>query len=222
MKIIQQHPHYSKTNNQTTNTDLEVLLEFEEDLRNLILANASKKSYSIGEVIVSQGILSNHTGIILSGLLKVHLEGNNSLLLHHIYPNFNTVINLMNMINKIPAHFSITTLEKSTLLWVPNSKILELADRFTSLKKAMIRSGERNIENLIIIFRDLILNTTEERLLNYLKVKAMIYKNKKISISRSEMALDLNLSISTITRTIKQLDFNKKIIRKSNSIILTD
>jgi|GEM_PF-3405836 len=204
------------------NTDLSILPEFQEKgLRDLILSNASKKTFSKEEVIVSQGVYNNQTGIILSGLLKVHLEGENSLILHHITPN-NPIVNLMNLASDIPVRFSITTIEESTLLWIPNSKILELGNRFRSLKMHMISSSERNIESLIIIYRDLILMKTEERLLNYLKVKAMIYKNKNLKIPRTEMALDLNLSTSTISRTIKLLDSKKKIIQKKNSIILKD
>jgi len=133
------------------NTDLSILPEFQEKgLRDLILSNASKKTFSKEEVIVSQGVYNNQTGIILSGLLKVHLEGENSLILHHITPN-NPIVNLMNLASDIPVRFSITTIEESTLLWIPNSKILELGNRFRSLKMHMISSSERNIESLIII-----------------------------------------------------------------------
>lgn len=203
-------------------TNLEILPEFEEDLCDYILSNSLRKTYSIGEVIISQGILNSQTGIILSGLLKVHSDEDNSLLLYHIYPTYNPIINLMNMTNKTRTHFSITTLEKSTILWISNSKILELENRFKSFKKAIISSNELTINSLMNIYTDLIVMTTKERLLNYLKVKAMVYKSKTLSISRIEIASDLNLSISTISRTIKQLDANNKIIRKPNSIVLID
>ncbi len=201
--------------------DLKFTEELDEKLISLILATATKKKHAIGEVIISEGMHNNMTGFILSGVLKVHLENNeNSLLLYYISSDNNPVINLMNMVNQLPISFSITVIKETTVLWVPNDKILEWGNDFESLKNLMINSCKYNIECLMVKFSSLMKLSTEERVMKYLNEKAIMYNNKILILSHIEMASDLNVSRYTISRMLKKLSDKKKIIERSKNVIV--
>ncbi len=201
----------------------ETVLNFEEKLSTLIKSHAITKKYLPGDIILSKNMTLNKTAFIISGLLKVHLEQNySSLLLYHISPKNNSILTLMNMTNDTSIPVSITAIEESTLLWVPDSKISEWDSQYLSLKKLIIYSCEYNIGQMISTTRNLMIHSLKERLYNYLRTKASIYNLQDLKISRTEIAIDLNTSKATISRAIKRLENENKIIGKPRSITLID
>ncbi|WP_299161277.1 Crp/Fnr family transcriptional regulator [uncultured Tenacibaculum sp.] len=200
---------------------LESLINCKESTARLIRSNAIKKKYTIGDPILLKDVPINHSAIIIKGVLKAHLDqDNSSLLLYHISPKKNPLIALMNMTENQASPISITAIENSTLLWVPNDKISEWQSCCLSFKKAIINSSEHNISTMVYRLQNLLTDSLENRLFYYLKNKSNIYEQKDIRISRSEISSDLKTPQSSISRAIKRLENQHKIIGKPRSIQL--
>lgn len=200
---------------------LESLINCKESTAKLILAHAIKKKYLKGDPILLKDASINSTGIIVKGLLKAHLDDDdNSLLLYHISPLNNPMIAIMNMTEVYTAPISITAVENSTLLWLPNNIIAEWQCKYLSLKKAIINSSEYNINAMVNSVKNLSVQSLENRLFDYLKDKSYLSKEKDIRISRTEISLDLKTPISSISRALKRLEHQHKIIGKPRSIQL--
>ena len=186
-----------------------------------IQSNAIKKKYTSGAPVLLKDVPINSTAIIIEGVLKAHLDDDdNSLLLYHISPLNNPMIAIMNMTEVYTAPISITAVENSTLLWLPNNIIAEWQCKYLSLKKAIINSSEYNINAMVNNVKNLSVQSLENRLFDYLKDKSYLSKEKDIRISRTEISLDLKTPISSISRALKRLEHQHKIIGKPRSIQL--
>ncbi|PKH52336.1 hypothetical protein CXF68_17265 [Tenacibaculum sp. Bg11-29] len=192
-----------------------------ESTAKLIRSYAVQKKYLVGDPILLKDVPINTTAIIIDGVLKAHLDqDNSSLLLYHISPNNNPVIALMNMTESHAAPISITAIENSTLLWIPNNKIAEWQGLSLSFKKIIINSSEYNINTMLNRLKNLLTHSLENRLFYYLKNKSTIYQQEDIHISRAEISSDLKTPLASISRAIRRLENRHKIISKPRSIQL--
>ncbi|WP_028888795.1 Crp/Fnr family transcriptional regulator [Tenacibaculum ovolyticum] len=192
-----------------------------ESTAKLIQPYAVQKKYLVGDPILLKHVPINTTAIIISGVLKAHLDqDDNSLLLYHISPKTNPVIALMNMTESYAAPISITAIENSTILWVPNNKIAECQALSLSFKKVIINSSEYNINIMLNRLKNLLTHSLENRLFYYLKNKSTVYLQKDIQISRAEISSDLKTPLASISRALRRLENQHKIISKPRSIQL--
>ncbi|CAL2103531.1 Crp/Fnr family transcriptional regulator [Tenacibaculum sp. 190130A14a] len=200
---------------------LESLINCNESTTRLIQSYAIKKKYISGDPILLKDVPLNHSAIIIKGVLKAHLDqDDSSLLLYHISPENNPIIALMNMTEAQASPISITAIEDSILLWFPNDKIAEWQSTYLSFKKAIINSSEYNISTMVYRLKNLLTHSLENRLFYYLKNKSNIYQKKEIHISRAEISSDLKTPQASISRAIKRLENQHKIIGKPRSIQL--
>ncbi|MCF2873505.1 MULTISPECIES: Crp/Fnr family transcriptional regulator [unclassified Tenacibaculum] len=200
---------------------LKSLINCKESTVRLIQSTAIKKKYITGDPILLKDVPINHSAIIIKGVLKAHLDqDDSSLLLYHISPKNNPLIVLMNMTENQASPISITAIEDSTLLWVPNDKVAEWESNCLSFKKAIINSSEHNISTMVYRLQNLLTHSLENRLFYYLKNKSNIYEQKDIRISRAEISSDLKTPKASISRAIKRLENQHKIIGKPRSIQL--
>lgn len=200
---------------------LESLINCKKSIARLIESQAIQKKYVSGDPILLKDVPINSTAIVVKGVLKAHLDQeNNSLLLYHIYPEKNPFIALMNMTKTFAAPISITAIEDSTLLWIPNELIAQWQTECLSFKKSIINSSEYNISTMFSRIKNLLTHSLENRLFYYLENKSEIYKEKDIRISRSEISLDLKVPLSSISRAIKRLEEQHRVIGKPRSIQL--
>ncbi|CAM1355661.1 MULTISPECIES: Crp/Fnr family transcriptional regulator [Tenacibaculum] len=200
---------------------LESLINCKKSIARLIESQAIQKKYVSGDPILLKDVPIDSTAIVIKGVLKAHLDQeNNSLLLYHIYPQKNPFIALMNMTKTFAAPISITAIEDSTLLWIPNELIAQWQTECLSFKKSIINSSEYNISTMFSRIKNLLTHSLENRLFYYLENKSEIYKEKDIRISRSEISLDLKVPLSSISRAIKRLEDQHRVIGKPRSIQL--
>ncbi len=199
------------------------LSSLSKNLTSQIYKYATPKSYHYGDTIVSKDFYKNRTGFIEKGTFKVNLgQENNTTLLYYLSEDQDVAISFMNIYTNTPIQIDITALQHSNLLWVPNANIVELSKSSPALKKAMINTYNKNNQYLLSTIKNLAINSLNNRLYDYLLTKAMYYKSKQLNINRAEMASDLNVSLESISRTIKNLERTKQIVRKSRTIILTE
>ncbi len=199
------------------------LLNLDQELSELITTHAVIKTYKPGDTIISQGAYKDQTAFISKGLIKVFIEQeNSSLLLYHLCSDSNSIASFMNIFTHTPIEVSMQAIHEASLLWIPNSKIMEWSERYICLKLALINSYQNNRYHLRTALKNLTINTLEDRLYEYLQTKSKHYKTCDLKIPHAEIAMDLNFSREAISRAIKRLEIIKKVIRKPRSIVLVN
>ncbi len=194
---------------------------FEDELSELIYNNSIHSTYQVGDLITSDEPYINHIGFIYNGISKVCYENHkSSLLLYHLCSENDPIINMMEIGNIISSRINIFCLKESKLFWVSYENILEWEKLFFSLKTAINNSNESNIQNLIVMIRNLNFKSIKTRIYDYLLTRSIVCKRRDLEITFNEISYDLNVSSAAVSRNIKKLESEKKIIRKLNSILL--
>ncbi len=198
------------------------MLNSNSELLGLVKKKGIEKYYGPGDVIISKGDIKYQTAFILEGLVKITLgKENNSLLLYHLNAENNSIISFMNIYNNTPIQIAVTTIKQSRLLWVSNTDVLNMALLYPDLKKMIVDSYYYNHEQLVLITKNIISKSLDNRIFDYLMTKSSLYNSQKITISRLEMASDLHVSKEAISRSLKKLETQGKIKRSKNLIHLT-
>ncbi len=161
------------------------------------------------------------TSILLSGLIKLFIENENSkILLYYLDDNKPCIVSYTGLYTNYPVEFSSIVLKETVILTIPNEKIIKWSNMYPELNKFMIFSYQFHYISIVNAIKQFISLSLECRLFNYLKTKSILYKCEEIKIPLQEISLDLNFTIEAISRGLKKLENNQKIIRKTRSIIL--
>ncbi len=179
------------------------------------------QNYSPNELIVSKGAIVTQSAFLLEGLVKVTMnEKKNALLLYHINDFNHGIISFMNIYENIPIQIAIKTIRNTTLLWVPNEVLIKLSSVNLELKHAIMASYHHNNHHLLKTLHYILEKPIIERLFSYLITKSVLYKTKKLQVSKTEIASDLNISKNTVYTILKQLEDQHLISRYPNTVIL--
>ena len=194
---------------------------FEDKLSELIYNNSIHTTHQVGNLITSDELFTNHIGFICNGLLKVCYENDNSsLLLYHLCNENDPIINMIDINKIIPSQINIICLKECKLYWVSYENILKWEKLFFSLKLVMNNSNESNIQHLLVTIRNLNFKSLESRIYDYLLTRSITYKKYDLEITYNEISYDLNISVAAVSRNIKKLEKENKVVRKLNSILL--
>ena len=74
--------------------------------------------------------------------------------------------------------------------------------------------------DLIDTINQLIFNRLDERLLNYLREKALLSGNNHINITHQQIATDMGTAREVISRLLKKLELENKITTSRNQVVV--
>ena len=184
--------------------------------KNFFTEHTKPKVYNKGEVILSQGSLKNGLIILIEGQINLYLEDESHSLLLHSYKNqHKTLIPLMNIYSQYSSKFILKASKKTSLLWISSETFLTKYNN-TIIKKNILIAYHNNYKYLT--------STLEYYAIKDLKTKVYFYLQKislnktNVSISIVQIAEDLNISPISVSRIMKKLSLEKKIIRKNKTI----
>ena len=92
--------------------------------------------------------------------------------------------------------------------------------KYKSWRDFVLESYQTRMLELLDTIDKIAFLKMDERLLNYLKDKAMINGNTKIKTTHQEIAYELHTSRVVISRLLKKLELQKAIVLHRNSLEL--
>ncbi|MEO3408389.1 Crp/Fnr family transcriptional regulator [Mucilaginibacter sp. CAU 1740] len=173
------------------------------------------------EFIVKEGQIVRHLPIVLSGTAKVYLnEADMQLLLYYIYPGATCIFSFAHLFGEKPVDFSAVAEEKSLLLLLPMHKVREWLLQYRVLSDMILTEYQKHYGDLLETTRQLICNNLESRVLSYLNTKANITGDMLLAISHQNIANDMATSREVISRVLKKMEREGKIIQQGRKIKL--
>lgn len=198
-------------------------LPFTKEVINLFENHGDILYYKKGDLLQNCYKFNNGVCILLSGIVKISINiRNKRTLLYYIESNNSQIMNYTNSPNIPTDEICSIVLEDSTLIRVPNSLFLEWTNTHAELGDFMVSSFQYHYLSIINKMEEISNHSLESNLLNYLKTKSKLYCKSEIKIPLLEISEDLNFSREAISRGLKTLEINNKIIRKTRSIILLE
>ncbi|CAL2095533.1 Crp/Fnr family transcriptional regulator [Tenacibaculum sp. 190524A02b] len=186
------------------NLDKKLLLEIEK--------YAYIKKFNNHEYVVKQNQTINHLPVVIDGTIKVFSEEDTvPFLLYFLTSGESCIFSFTHIINSSPAEFSAITESNATLLMIPVEYVKLWILQYPSFSNIIIANYQKHYSDLLNTTKQIIGNTLEQRLIDYLKKKVTLEKTDILSISHQEIANDLGTSREVVTRLLKKLNNNQQV-----------
>jgi CRP/FNR family transcriptional regulator len=198
---------------------------FSQEDFNFLFQSTIQQTYKRGEMILKQGIKTNHLFYLLKGIVKFNYEDENGKNLILTISKAPTLLGLANILNEDVNIFSIMALEdcKGCLIDLNRLKILALNNRLFMLNILKMSTG---------MFRSSIFNfiSLAHKQVNGRLADILIYLSKNIyqnnifvlSLSRQELAEFAGCSKENVIHTMRNFDSDGIIKASGKKIEIID
>ena len=197
---------------------------FEDELLDEICSVGILKSIPEGEVLVNIGDYIKTMPLLLDGAVKVMREDENGsdLLLYFIEQGDTCAMTITCCMGQKKSEIRAVTETETKLLMIPVKKMAEWMHKYTTWQNFILQSYNERMKELLEAIDTLAFLKMDERILKYLRDKAMVNHDDVIHATHQEIAHDLHTSRVVISRILKKLETEDKIILYRNNIKIID
>ena len=187
---------------------------FEPELLEELEKKASFKTVTLGTKIISIGQAVRQVPIVLTGSIKISRfdEDGNELLLYYLSPLESCAMSFTCCMQQFPSEIEAVAEEDSSLLFLPISVMDEWIVKYPTWKSFVMRSIHTRFHELLKTVDQIAFQNLDERLIHYLKEKARIVDSSLLNLSHEQIATDLATSRVVISRLLKKLENQKKLL----------
>ncbi|KAA2239049.1 Crp/Fnr family transcriptional regulator [Chitinophaga agrisoli] len=211
MAIEAQHAEKMKT----------CLTDLKQDLLDEMLEHGSIKAYQAGDFVVKQDEQVKYLPILLEGCIKVYSDEDGvSFLLYHIFPAGSCIFSFAHLFTKGSANFSAQAADDSLLLLIPAFKVAEWQTKYPAFNALILREYQKHYLDLLETTRQVVYHNLEDRLLSYLQVKSLHLGSDLLAISHQTIANDFATSREVISRVMKKMEKDGKLVQEGRRIRL--
>ena len=195
---------------------------FEEELINKICYNGQMRSYKADETIINIGDKIDAFPLIVSGSLKILTEDDEGkeLLLYYLEMGDTCAVTLNLATNGSKSKIRAVAEDNCDVLFVPNSKVDDWMAAYKSWRTFIMETYNYRMNEMLEAIDNLAFHNMEERLLKYLRDKAMVSGSKEIHGTHAQIANDLHSSRVVISRVLAKLEKDGLIKHSRNRVEL--
>jgi len=195
---------------------------FEPGLISEIQQYGAWQHFKEGAVIMDYGKYIRMMPIVLKGTVKVYRldEAGNEILLYYLSSSDSCSMAYSCCIEAKKSEVKAIAEDDVELVAIPLEKLDEWLCSFTSWKNYIMRSFNDRFLELLKSVESIAFHRLDERLVAYLKEKQRLTGSSIVKASHNLIADELATSRVVISRLLKQLENDKKIILYRNEIKL--
>ncbi|MFN5347704.1 MAG: Crp/Fnr family transcriptional regulator [Bacteroidota bacterium] len=192
----------------------ELIKEFEEKVK-VVEAKEGDKVISIGQTV-------RVIPFLLKGSLKVsRLDDKlNEIFLYYLNAMEGCAMTFTCCMQQFPSEVQAVAEEDVTFLAIPISVMDEWIVKYPTWKSFVMRTIRSRFNELMHAIDQLAFQKLDERLVNYLKEKSKLTGSAVLNLSHTEIANDLASSREVISRLLKKLELDGRLLIYRNQIKL--
>jgi CRP/FNR family transcriptional regulator len=192
----------------------ELIKEFEEKVKVVDVKQ--------GEKVISVGQTVRVIPFLLNGTLKVsRLDDKlNEVFLYYLNAMEGCAMTFTCCMQHFPSEVQAVAEEDVTYLAIPISVMDEWIVKYPTWKSFVMRSIRSRFNELMHAIDQLAFQKLDERLVNYLKEKSKLTGSTVLNLSHTEIANDLASSREVISRLLKKLELDGRLLLYRNQIKL--
>jgi CRP/FNR family transcriptional regulator, anaerobic regulatory protein len=195
--------------------------QVDSELLNFIANDTVEMDLPSDTTLLKTGNYVQSVPLVINGLIRVsRMEEDKELLLYYIHPGEMCIMSFSACCSNSASLIEAVTLEETKLLLIPSVKLREWISKYPSFNYYIYQMFNIRYLDLIETIDQLIFNHLEDRLLNYLKDKTVLSGNNTISITHQQIATDMGTAREVISRLLKKLERDNKIITGRNQVSL--
>ena len=195
---------------------------FEPKLLEEIEAFGTWQSFKDGDVIIDYGKYIRMMPIVLKGTIKVYRldEIGNEILLYYLSSSESCSMAYSCCVEAKKSEIKAIAEEDVEIMAIPHEKLDEWLCVYSSWKNYIMRSFNERFIELLKSVESIAFHKLDERLIAYLKEKRRVTGSGVIKASHYLIADELSTSRVVISRLLKHLENDKKIILYRSEIKL--
>ncbi len=180
------------------------------------------KHFKEGDVIMDYGKYIRMMPLIIKGTIKVFRmnEQGNEILLYYLSSNESCSMAYSCCMEAKKSEVKAIAEDDVELLAIPHLKLEEWLCKYSSWKSYIMQSFNERFLELLKTIEIIAFHKLDERLIAYLKEKKRLSGSSVIKVSHHQIADELATSRVVISRLLKQLENDKKIILYRNELKL--
>lgn len=187
-----------------------------------ILGFAEIVSVKEGEVIMDYGKKVRFMPIIISGTLRVMRknEEGREIILYYLSNNESCAMAYACCMEAKLSEVKAVAEDNIELIKIPHEKLDEWLMKYPSWKSYIFRSFTMRFNELLRSLESVAFHKLDERLIKYLKNKTKMSGRTSIQLSHNHIADEMGTSRVVISRLLKQLENDKKLVLYRSEIKL--
>ncbi|NRD21010.1 Crp/Fnr family transcriptional regulator [Winogradskyella eckloniae] len=177
------------------------------------------KEFPKGTEILREAQYVKVIPIVLNGLVKVYSRfDEKELLLYYIEPAQSCVMTFYAALKNTPSKVFATTEEDSKILLVPVEYLPIWLKEYPDFNELFFNQFNLRYSELLDTIGHLLLDKMDKRLFDHIKKKTELTNSNSIKMSHSQLANELGTAREVITRVLKKLEIDEKVIQVSGEI----
>ncbi len=193
---------------------------FEPELLSEIEQKGKIVSVKEGDVILDVGQTVRLIPLLLNGILKITRvdDTGKELLLYYVHANESCAMTFTCCMQQYPSEIKATAETDVEYISIPIEVMDEWLAKFPTWKSFVMRTIRNRFNELLLAIDQLAFQKLDERLVHYLKEKSKATGSSLINLSHEEIATGMASSREVISRLLKKLENDKKVLLYRNQI----
>ncbi|AZQ59678.1 Crp/Fnr family transcriptional regulator [Maribacter sp. MJ134] len=180
---------------------------------------ATVKDFSKGTQILREEQYVKVLPIVLKGVVKVFSNfGEKELLLYYIEASQSCVMTFSAAMSNSPSRIFATTEENAKILLLPTKNISGWLKRFPEFNQLFYNQYDLRYTELLSTIQYILVDKIDVRLYKYLEQKATVTHQEYLKTTHSQIATELGTAREVISRALKKLELQEKIIQNTHGI----
>lgn len=194
---------------------------FEPELLKEFVEKAERLSAKEGDVILDIGQTVRVIPIVLSGTLKIsRMDEGKELLLYYVSAKESCAMTFTCCMQQFPSEVKATAEDDVEFLAIPISMMDAWMMKYSTWKSFVMKTIRARFNELLKAIDQLAFQKLDERLIHYLKEKSKATGSLVINLSHEQIATEMASSREVISRLLKKLENEKKLLLYRNQIKL--
>lgn len=194
----------------------------EKPLIDEIVANSEVLVCKEGDVLMDYGKQIRFMPLILTGTLRVMRrdEEDREILLYYLGSNESCAMAYTCCMESKKSEIKAIAEDNVEYIRIPHEKLDEWLTKYPSWKSYIFNSFAQRFNELLKSLESVAFHKLDQRLVQYLRNKSKIAGKSSILLSHNQIAEEMGTSRVVISRLLKQLENDKKLILYRNEIKL--
>ncbi|HEY0678831.1 MAG TPA: Crp/Fnr family transcriptional regulator [Chitinophagaceae bacterium] len=198
---------------------LNALPQLEPGLIHEMEEKGNVREFAAGDTLVRKGQYFKSALIVLSGLVKIYREDDegNEFFIYYLDPGEACALSMVCASRQESSEIMGVAVKDTTVLAIPFPVTDEWMMKYKSWNNFVLSSYRNRFEELLVTLDNVAFRNMDQRLEFYLKRQAETLGNH-IPLTHQQIASDLNSSREVISRLLKNMEKDKRLVLRRNGI----
>jgi len=199
--------------------DKKILSFLKPKLLDELIKESTLKEFPKGTEILREEQYVKVLPIVIDGLVKVYSRfDEKELLLYYIEPAQSCVMTFYAALKNTPSKVYATTEEDSKILLIPVQHLPNWLKEYPDFNELFYNQFNLRYSELLDTIGHLLLDKMDKRIYDHLKKKSALTRSNSVKMSHSQIASELGTAREVVTRILKKLETEEKIVQNSGKI----